>query len=289
VHTCRIIIGTDWRGMARDDASTALLALGDLNRGTAFGERIVQGMIDFEALAALAKTKLATDVLTDAGGASVADTTADLTFYGISQGHILGSTLFALDPVMTRGVLHVGGGNWSILFERSINWAVLGLPFKGAYPDPLTQTLLQQVLQMGLDVIDPIHWAPLAGGPGTGRKQYLLYASMNDAQVTNLATYHQARTMGIPLLAPSAFTPYGMTFATGEPSSALVIANEDPSPKPPGTNLLNDQDNEAHENPRRREALMDQMDAFLEDGSITNHCTGACNCFEGACGALVED
>ena len=288
-RTCRIIIGADWRGMMRDDASTALLALGDLDRGAAFGEGIVQGMIDVGALVALARGKVAQQVLTDAAGATVADTTADLTFYGISQGHILGSTIFALDPVLTRAVLHVGGANWSLLFERSTNWAVLGLPFKGSYPDPLTQTLLQQVLQMGLDVIDPIHWAPLAGGPGTGRKQYLLYASMNDAQVTNLATYHQARTMGIPLVGVSPEMPYGLGIPTGMPTSALVIANENPSPKPPASNLLNEEGNVAHENPRRRELLIEQIDAFLEDGTITDVCAGPCNCHEGACGALLAD
>ncbi len=288
-RTCRIIIGTNWRGMMRDDVSNVLLALGDLGRGVPFGERIVQGMIDVEALAALARTQIATQILTDGSGAGVADTAAELTYYGISQGSILGSTLYAIDPVMTRAVLHVGGANWSVLFERSTNWSVLSLPFKGSYPDPLTQTLLQQVLQMGLDIIDPVHWAPLAGGPGTGRKQYLLYASIEDAQVTNLSTYLQARTMGIPLLGPSVETPYGLGLPTGVPSSALVIVDEDPTPKPPSTNLLNDQANPAHDNPRRRERVMDQIDQFLDTGVITNTCGGPCDCAAGACGALVTD
>ncbi len=288
VRTCRIIIGTDWRGMSREDSAEVVLALGDLQRGQPFGERIVQGMIDVEALAALAKTKIATQILTDGAGESVADTDAELTFYGISQGSILGSTLFAIDPVMTRAALHVGGANWSVLFERSTNWAVLSLPFKGSYPDPLLQTMLQQVLQMGLDVIDPIHWAPLAGGPGTARKQFLLHASIGDAQVTNLATYLQARTMGIPLLGPSVETPYGLSMATGLPSSALMIVDEQPTPMPPTTNLLNDMGNVAHDNARRREAVIDQINAFFVDGVITNTCRGPCDCPSGACGAIVQ-
>ncbi|HUQ03142.1 MAG TPA: hypothetical protein VM261_11655 [Kofleriaceae bacterium] len=289
VRTCRIIIGTDWRGMMRDDSAEVIFALGDLQRGQPFGERIVQGMVDVEALAALAKTKIATQILTDGGGASVADVDAELTYYGISQGSILGSTLYAIDPVMTKAVLHVGGANWSVLFERSTNWAVLGLPFKGNYPDPLLQTMLQQVLQMGLDVIDPIHWAPLAAGPGTARKQYLLHASVGDAQVTNLATFLQVRTMGIPMLTPSVETPFGMTTPTGSPSSAFMIVDESPTPLPPTTNKMNDAGNVAHENARRRAAVMDQIDAFLTDGTITNTCNGACDCATGACGALVDD
>ena len=288
-RTCRIILGTDWRGMARPDAANALIALGNLDKVFAFGEGIVQGMIDVEALAALARTKIAAQILIDGTGASVADTAADLTFFGISQGHILGSTLYAIDPQMRRGVLHVGGANWSLLFERSTNWATLGLPFKGTYADPLTQTLLQQIVQMGLDVIDPLHWAPLATDPAAA-KQYLLYTSMGDAQVTNLGAFLQARTMGLPLAAPAATPPYGLTLATTTPPSGLVVVDEHPTPLPPTTNLLNSQNNQAHENPRRREHIIDQIDRFLEDGTIVDACGGGvCDCAAGACGALIAD
>jgi hypothetical protein len=288
-RTCRIIIGTDWRGMMRDDSADVIFALGDMQKGQAFGERIVQGMVDVEALAALAKTKIATQILTDANGMSVADTDAEVTFYGISQGSILGSTLYAIDPVMTKAVLHVGGGPWSVLFERSTQWSILSLPFKGNYPDPLLQTMLEQVLQMGLDVIDPVHWAPLASGPGSTNKQYLLHASVGDPLVTNLATFVQVRTMGIPMITPSVEMPYGMTTATGTPSSAFMIIDEHPTPLPPTTNMLNDQGNEAHENPRRRANVMDQIDAFLRTGAITNVCNGPCDCTTGACGPLITD
>lgn len=288
-RTCRIILGTDWRGMARPDAANALIALGNLDKVFAFGEGIVQGMIDVEALAALARTKIAAQLLIDGSGASVADTAADLTFFGISQGHILGSTLYAIDPQLRRGVLHVGGANWSLLFERSTNWATLGLPFKGTYADPLTQTLLQQIVQMGLDVIDPLHWAPLATDPAAA-KQYLLYTSMGDAQVTNLGAFLQARTMGLPLAAPAATPPYGLTLATTPPPSGLVIVDEHPTPLPPTTNLLNSQNNQAHENPRRREHIIDQIDRFLEDGTIVDACGGGiCDCAAGACGALITE
>ena len=189
---------------------------------------------------------------------------------------------------MRRGVLHVGGANWSLLFERSTNWATLGLPFKGTYADPLTQTLLQQVVQMGLDVIDPLHWAPLAGDPAAD-KRYLLYTSMGDTQVTTLGAFLQARTMGLPLAAPAAVPPYGLTLAAAPPPSGLVIVDEHPTPLPPTTNLLNNQNNQAHENPRRREHIMDQIDRFLEDGTIVDACGGVCDCAAGACGALIAD
>ena len=286
-RSCRIVIGADWRGMARPDAAAALIGLGNLDKVFAFGEGIVQGMVDVEALAALAPTTLASQVLVDTSGASVAST-AELTFFGISQGHILGSTLYAIDPHMHRAVLHVGGANWSLLFERSTNWATLGLPFKGAYPDPLLQTLLQQVVQMGLDVIDPVHWAPLARDPALG-KQYLLYTSLGDTQVTNLGNYLQARTMGLALAAPAATPPYGLTLAATPPPSGLVIVDEHPTPLPPTTNLLNTENNQAHENPRRRTRIMDQIEQFLRAGTIADACGGVCDCAAGACGPLITE
>ncbi|MEZ4398524.1 MAG: hypothetical protein R3B06_00790 [Kofleriaceae bacterium] len=287
-RTCRIIIGTDWRGMSNLDTAPALLALGNVDRVFTFGERIVQGMIDVEALAALAPTQLAATVLVDASGASVADATADLTFFGISQGSILGSTLIAIDQTMPRAVLHVGGGDWSLLFERSTNWQTLGLPLRGAYRDPLTQTLMQQIIQMGLDVIDPIHWAAATTAPGAG-KDVLLYASVDDTQVTNLATFLQARTMGLALAAPAAAPPYGLTLAPAPPRSGLVIVDEDPTPKPPTTNALHSENNVAHDYPRRRARIMDQIGQFLTDGTIVDACGGVCACTTGACGPLISD
>jgi hypothetical protein len=68
-----------------------------------------------------------------------------------------------------------------------------------------------------------------------------------------------------------------------------MIIDESPTPLPPTTNMLNDQGNEAHENPRRRANVMDQIDAFLTDGTITNTCNGACDCVAGACGPLITD
>ena len=34
---------------------------------------------------------------------------------------------------------------------------------------------------------------------------------------------------------------------------------------------------------------MDQIDRFLEDGTIVDACGGVCDCAAGACGALIAD
>jgi hypothetical protein len=269
--------------MSSDDLSFAFGALNDANAALAFGQRIVQGLVDFITLEQLARGKLAAELLP---GIVDADRTY---FYGISQGSILGTSMFALDPYLTRGVFHVGGANWSLLFERSTNWVAFQLALSGAYPGPLNGVIAEQVMQMGLDYIDPVHFAPhiledrIEGSP---EKQFLFQISIGDAQVTNLSSWLQARTMGLPLLGPALFEPYGLTEETGPLPSALVMYTEDPSPLPPETNLLNGEGNSAHGDLRRRQAVVDQIGTFLATGEIVHTCNGTCECADGACGPL---
>ena len=51
---------------------------------------------------------------------------------------------------------------------------------------------------------------------------------------------------------------------------------------------INSANNEAHGNARRRAAVMDQIDRFLDDGTIIDACGGVCDCAAGACGPLVD-
>ena len=285
---CVVVVGGVWRGMSSDETDDVLLALNDLNKLPAFGEHIWQGIVDFMTLTQLARGKLARDVVVDAQQQSIVDP-ARTWFHGISQGHILGSTLFAYDPTLTRGVLEVGGANWAVMFERSNNWAVFSLPLKGAYDGVMASVILQQVVEMGLELADGGTIAPrvLHGGvPGTPAKQLLQLMSMGDCAVPNLASEYQARSLGIPLLGPTVKTPYGFTATPGPLPSAFVIMNESPTPLPPSTNETFMYDNVAHENPRRRAATLQQVQRFVETGVVDNFCTGACDCAAGNCGAL---
>ncbi|MCA9678207.1 MAG: hypothetical protein KC464_24485 [Myxococcales bacterium] len=286
---CMIVVGGVWRGMSTDDLAFAFGALNDSNQAARFGERIVQGIVDFIALEQLARTKLATEVFIDDNDAAIVD--ADRTyFYGISQGAILGTTFFAWDPHLTRGVFHVGGGNWGVLFERSTNWVTFNLGLSGAYPSPLDRVLVQQVMQMGFDDTDPVHVAPHTVTdplPGVSPdKQYLLQMSVGDAQVTNLATHLLARTEGLSVLGPALYVPYGLDEVDGPQADALVMFTEDPSPLPPTSNLLNMTGNEAHGELRKREAVVEQIRGFYATGEIVHTCGDGvvCDCSMGACG-----
>ncbi len=277
---CMVVVGGTWRGMAEPDVGVAAQALNDANNTFVFAERLLQGISDFIALEQLARTRLATDLLVDGTGASIVDPSRTY-YYGVSQGSVLGTVFFAWDPNLTRGAFHVGGAAWSLLFERSTYWVTFGLILKGAYPEPVDQVIMQQILQTALDVVEPANVEGLAPD-----KQRLLQMSVGDAKVTNLATLLQARTFGLPLLAPALEVPYGLTETDGPLDDGFVIFTEEPSPLPPETNITNDEGNEAHDQLRKRDAVIEQIGIYFDTGQIVNTCDGVCNCAQGACGEL---
>ncbi len=289
---CLVFAGTEWTGMAQNDEANALLALNDLTIGFRFGERIWQGMVNQIALEQLLRGKLATQILVDGNNQSIVDTSR-VFYFGISNGHILGTTFVAYDPFITRAVLMVGGANWSLMFERSKNWAAFGAPLKGAYDNLLAAVIMEEVLEMALDVVEGSNVAQYQV-PGTPAKRYLLQTSLDDCQVPNISSFYQARSMGVTLLVPSPVTPFGFLTTADATSSgnAWLIVDEKPSPTPPATNLTFAFDNEAHENPRRRRAVLDQILEFWDTGTARNPCTAsgpaACDCKAGNCGALLE-
>ena len=114
-----ILIGTRWRGMTYTDILTAV------NVGNDFGQ--IQNSHNYPGVAnnvALTRLILEGDLLADPVFEGVADT-SQVFYYGISLGGIQGATMMANNPYIEHGVLHVGGGVWSTLLERSSHWPPL--------------------------------------------------------------------------------------------------------------------------------------------------------------------
>lgn len=278
---CIVVVGTVWKGMSEDDVGLVAFALNDVSTLLDFGERVVQGIINQMTLAQLLRGDMGATLIADGAGTWVDP--SRLYFYGISQGHVLGSTFMAYDPSISRGVLQVGAGNWTMLFERSSHWQDYGAIVGGAYPGPLNKVILQSLMQMGFDPTDGIHVAarmfdtanPI---PGLPAKQLLIQMAVGDSQVTNLATEHQARTMAVNVLSPALHVPYGMSEAAGPLSSALTIWDEKPTPLPPTTNELSGVDNGTHGSLRKRAAVKLQIDTFLRTGQIVHTCGDGVPC-----------
>src|SRR5690606_38614097 len=102
----------------------------------------------------------------------------DIVYYGLSQGHIFGSTIMSYDPNILRGVVGVGGINYSMMLERSVDWPTYKTILIGAYPEPHKVALMISLMQMAWDLTDPVQTANdlLAGEPlGVPAKQLLIH------------------------------------------------------------------------------------------------------------------
>ena len=295
VAACVISIGTDMRGMSAPDIANIARALTNLNDAGEIFEVLVQGLANHVSLARAMETVFANDVFVcraaDAAatgcttGASLVDP-KKIYYYGLSQGHIFGTTVMAYTPTIRRGVLGVGGGNYSTMLERSNDWPTYRTILAGTYPDPFDIVLAISLFQQRWDFTETsgIANVVLAGtATGTPPKQILLHMAIGDEQVPNLATEWQARSMGIPVLKPaSVYTPYGMTEATGPLSGSALVIMDGGAPTVPLTNepAL---DTMMHNLTREQAASHRQIARFFATGEIVNECVGECYCAQAQC------
>ncbi len=287
VESCRIVIGTDLRGMSAMDVPNVLQALNDMNKGPQFFDVIVQGLINHIALEHIVRGPMAQELFVDDTSASIVDPT-DVVYYGLSQGHIFGSSFVAYDPFITRAVVGVGGANYSMMLERSADWPTYELVLTGSYEDPLETSILLYLIQMGFDLTDPVSTANsvLVDGaiPGTPPKQFLMHMAVGDHQVPNISTEYQARTMGVPVMTPAPYVAYGLDETAGPAANALVIFdNGDGWGIQPG-NTPPEGTEDPHSLTRKQPAAWRQMATFYDTGEIVHTCGDtACLCNQGAC------
>lgn len=290
-EVCAIGIGTDMRGMSSKDVPNIVLALNDANKGYGIFDVLIQGMMNHVALSQIARGPMATRLFVKPAGeaeVSMVDP-SKIYYYGISQGGIMGTTVCAIDPLLEKCVVQVGAINYSLLLERSRDWPQYRTTLIGAYPDALDAVLMINLMQQQWDRTEPTGVADVittTGFPGTPAKKIFMQVAIADDEVSNLGSEYQARTMGIPVLTPSPYLPYGLEGAAGPVSSGMVIYDFGLGATIPPTNEA-PPDNTVHGGIRNKQATTDMMKAFYETGLITNTCTAptGCDCtVTGACG-----
>lgn len=289
---CVVVAGTDMRGMSEQDLVAVARALNDFNKSWEIFDTLIQGIVNHIVFGQIMRGPMAQTLFVNDQNQSIVDNTK-LYYYGLSQGHIFGSVVMAYDPYMTRGVVGVGGGNYSMMLERSVDWPIHEATLTGSYGEagsnPLNISLMIHMMQMAWDLTEPSGTVQdiLKGTiPGTPQKQLLLHMAIGDDQVPNIATEWQARTMGIPVLGPSPKQPWGMQMENATPgmSSALVIFDGNFNPVPL-TNEAPEGNAPAHSYTRRQPAAMRQMKEFYATGSVVQTCSTetGCTCTTGGC------
>jgi hypothetical protein len=276
---CAVFVGTDMRGMSTPDLGAIARALSDVSHADEVMEVIEQGMVNHITLVQAMRTTFASQLFLDASGKSVVDPT-QVSYYGLSQGGVMGPTIMAYEPTMTRGALGVAGGNYSLLLERSADWATYRSLMSAAYPDPLDITLAINLFQMRWDKVEGAGVANsvLQGAPtGVPAKQLLIQIALGDEQVPNLGSYWLARSMAIPVLGPSPTTPWGLSLATGPLAGSALVIEDGGAPPAPTTNTPA-ADLDMHALTRDQAASRRQIKEFFSAGDIANECAGACVC-----------
>jgi len=209
---------------------------------------------------------------------------ADASRYlGISQGHILGGTMNALNPKARRIILNVGGASFTTMMMRARPFNGFLLLIENSIRDPLEQQKFIALLQAPFDRVDPAAYAPLLlqeklpGSPADRR--VLMQVGLGDTSVPNVGSYLHAQMAGLPCLQPSP-APAPLLPPVDGPveGSALALygygldlqplyGKAEPAPL----------ETQVHEGIRRSEAAMAQMDRFLREGVIAHTCSGPCD------------
>lgn len=276
-----ILGATDWIGLSEGDLNNTLRIIADLSRFRQLADRLQQAFLNFMLLGRLmvAPNGLNADPALRFNGVPIIDA-RELYYYGNSQGGIEGGAYMALSTDTTRGVLGVGAANYSTLLQRSVDFTSFQFIFNQHYQDDLDRALLYALLQQLWDrgeasgytahlVRDPL--------PGTPPKKILMQMGVHDSQVPNIGTEIQARSLGVPAVAPSALPLFGIAeLAAPFDGSAFVPYEFNATPEPL-TNTPPEFDNNVHEAVRRQDAAQSQIDAFLRpDGTVQNFCNGPC-------------
>jgi hypothetical protein len=301
------LCATDWIGMAQEDIPNDVAILGDLSRFNTLADRNQQGMLNFLFLgrALVHPDGMSKDPAFIVDGHPAIDTSR-LYYDGGSQGGIMGGSLAAVAPDLTRAALGVPAMNYSILLQRSVDFDEFATVFYRTYPNQLERPLLLALIQLLWDrgEADGYAWHMTDDPyPNTPAHQVLMQIAWGDHQVSNWAAMVEARTIGArlrtPILDPGRdpeVNPfYGIPRITSFPTtgSAMSVWDVGPlrtladgtvkgTPPPPTGNEPNRPGVDPH-GPDASEQVTgrDQVSAFLQpdaQSQVIDEC-GAAPCY----------
>lgn len=280
-----VIVASDWTGMKSEDTVGIIQILAESpTRFAAVPERSMQGFTEFIAAMRLAAGALASDPLLQftAGDNQVysAIDPSRRSFYGNSQGGVIGGAYLALSPDIERGVLGVGGTPFVLLLPRSADFDQFFDLLRTYYADHRDIAVLLALFQQLWDPGESAGWARVMNSepdPEIGPKQVLVQVAIGDAQVTTLGAHIQARAYGAATVAPQTRPVFGVEERQpGFVGSALVEWRYTDVPDEPVESLPPDKAFDPHECPRREAAAQQQLRDFLETGVVNQYCDGPC-------------
>jgi hypothetical protein len=220
-----IFVGTPWTGLDYEGSVTAIVVANDLGQLPKVTDPLVQSHVALRTLATLLQEGgiLSDEALRGRQGQVLANPD-ELVFYGISAGAIEGAVAVANGLPVDAAVLHVGGGGFSTLLERSRNWVPFESVLEDSVEDAADRQLLLSFSQLLWDPVDPMAWTPQLRD-----RAVLLQEARGDDAVHNLTTRTLARAIELPVLEPAVDPPWGLDLVSPDlPSGSRAMVQFDP-------------------------------------------------------------
>ncbi|HLJ98980.1 MAG TPA: hypothetical protein VKU39_03625 [Streptosporangiaceae bacterium] len=284
-----IVCGADWLGLSAQDVPTLIGLAQDLSRFSTVPDRMQQAYLDFLFLGRAmirADGLAAQHAFRTAQGRPVIAASPRLQYAGYSLGGIQGSALATLAQDFTRAALYVPGSEFSLMIERSVDFAPFAALIAKTYPSRLDIQIGIALMQMLWDrgepdgYVDHLLRDPL---PGTPVKRVLIQEVFGDHQVPNIATETLVRTLGIPAYTPelqpgrgSDVLPFwGIGAIPDFPyhGSALFMWDSG-SPRPPVANVPPTAGHDPHDDLSVTPAPQELGADFLLTGELLDVCGG---------------
>jgi hypothetical protein len=280
---------TDFIGMSEADVGNAIAVLQDLSRFSTLADRLQQGLLNVLFLGRLMRhpSGFTANPAFQVGGRPLLKTD-ELYYDGNSQGAILGGALCAVARDFRRCVLGEAGMNYSTLLNRSVDFDLYKLFLDVSYPDPFTQLLSLNLVQMLWDRGETNGYAQhLTRRPyrRTPRHTVLLLGAVGDHQVSEYSLQVEARTMGaaghVPYTAPDrehgGEHGWGITPIPRYPwNRSAYFLWDTGSPLSPLENLAPRDGHDPHDDTPRIPAVQELKDGFWHpDGVVRDVCAGA--------------
>ena len=278
--------GINWWGMSSDDLGGVIAGLTSTPSSVyAFSDRVLQSFINNIVFTDAAMTTLrdAPEVAIE-GEPSWAQETY---FYGISLGHILGSSAVAVNPAIDRAVFSVGGASFSFMMSRAGPFLQFLQLLEPQFPVASRGLDTQKFIalsSLALDRIDPSTWTSELLRASTLEvpvdRTVLAQVGIGDTSVPTISSEIWAASAGLANFSQSAKPIAGVETGAGETAdSSIVIFDFQLDGPTPG--IISDipaTNNSVHVAVRASAVGQQQIDAFLRpSGLITEVCDGVCD------------
>jgi len=251
-----IVLATTWRGLTTDDIQVPFGVANDIATFPVMRDHLMQGVSNVASLVALARDG---DLLDDPLLEGIADPSV-LRYHGISLGGIEGAVLQGvLGGDAPPAVLHVGGGAWSMMLERSTHWALFeDAVSTSGITDPTDRQLAYAATQLWWDPIDPAVWSPQLAD-----RTALWQISVADEQVPNVASWVLLRGAQAAIVEPSPVAVPGLS-TVSTPAQGPAASIFDPGFESSDATNRPAVDTPAHETPRLWAGAQAQALRFLD-------------------------